>query len=202
MNTFLGVNADFAPVHVDEQAIASSSYVYLEGYLVASPKGFEAMKETKRLAQKHNVPIAITFSDPSMVKYFGQQMKEIVGSGVDLLFCNDEEAMIFTNTDSIAEAREKLRKIARRFAITLGANGALIFDGDTFVQIEPYKVEAIDTNGAGDMFAGAFMFGITNHHSYADAGKLASLASSRVVSQFGPRLETAQVKKVLTELSA
>ena len=202
MNTFLGVNADFSPTHVDEQAIASSSYVYLEGYLVASPKGFEAMKETKRLAQKYNVPVAITFSDPSMVKYFGQQMKEIVGTGVDLLFCNDEEAMIFTNTDSIAEAREKLRKVARRFAVTLGANGALIFDGDTFVQIEPYKVEAIDTNGAGDMFAGAFMFGITNHHSYADAGKLASLASSRVVSQFGPRLETSQVKKVLAELAS
>lgn len=202
MNTFLGINADFSPSHVDEQAIASSSYVYLEGYLVASPKGFEAMKETKRLAEKHKVPVAITFSDPSMVKYFGQQMKEIVGTGVDLLFCNDEEAMIFTNTDSIVEAREKLRKVARRFTITLGANGALIFDGDTFVQIEPYKVDAIDTNGAGDMFAGAFMFGITNHHSYADAGKLASLASSRVVSQFGPRLETAQVKKVLAELAS
>lgn len=201
MNTFLGINADFSPAHLDEQAIAASSYVYLEGYLVASPKGFEAMKETKRLAEKHNVPVAITFSDPSMVKYFAQQMKEIVGAGVDLLFCNDEEAMIFTNTDSITEAREKLRKVSRRFAITLGANGALIFDGDTFVQIEPYRVDAIDTNGAGDMFAGAFMFGITNHHSYAEAGKLASLASSRVVSQFGPRLETAQVKKVLTELA-
>lgn len=201
MNTFLGVNAEFSEIHVDEHAIADSSYVYMEGYLVASPKGFEAMKATKRLAQKHQVPVSITFSDPSMVKYFGQQMKEIVGEGVDLLFCNDEEAMIFTNTDSLADAREKLRKVARRFVITLGANGALIFDGDTFIQIEPYKVEAIDTNGAGDMFAGAFMFGITNHHSFAEAGKLASLASSRVVSKFGPRLETPEVKKVLAELT-
>jgi sugar/nucleoside kinase (ribokinase family) len=86
--------------------------------------------------------------------------------------------------------------------ITLGANGALIFDGDTFIQIEPYKVQAIDTNGAGDMFAGAFLFGITHNHSYAEAGKLASLASSRVVTQWGPRLDPEQAKKILTDLVA
>lgn len=129
-------------------------------------------------------------------------MEEIVGASVDLLFCNEEEAMIFTGTDSLTDAREKLKQVAKRFAITLGANGALIFDGDTFIQIEPYKVRAIDTNGAGDMFAGAFLYGITHNHSYAEAGKLASLASSRVVSQFGPRLEPHQAQKVLADLIA
>jgi sugar/nucleoside kinase (ribokinase family) len=136
-----------------------------------------------------------------MVKYFGEQMREVVGGGVDLLFCNDEEALLYTDTSSLMEAREALKKIAKRFIITLGSNGALIFDGDTFIQIEPYKVTAIDTNGAGDMFAGAFLFGITHHHSYADSGKLASLAASRVVSKFGPRLQRAEVKAVLAALA-
>jgi sugar/nucleoside kinase (ribokinase family) len=202
MNTFLGVSSFLSPEHLDEEAIRHSAFVYLEGYLVASPKGLEAMKQTKKIAEKHKVDVALTFSDPSMVKYFSQQMEEVVGAGVDLLFCNDEEAMIFTGTSSVQEAREKLRKVAKRFVITLGANGALIFDGDTFIQIEPYNVRAIDTNGAGDMFAGAFLFGITHHHSYAEAGKLASLASSRVVTQFGPRLEPTQAKKVLADLVA
>ena len=202
MNTFLGVSSFLSPEHLDEEAIRNSAFVYLEGYLVASPKGLEAMKETKKIAEKNKVEVALTFSDSSMVKYFSAQMEEVVGAGVDLLFCNDEEAMIYTGTSSVTEAREKLRKIAKRFVITLGANGALIFDGDTFIQIEPYTVRAIDTNGAGDMFAGAFIYGITHHHSYAEAGKLASLASSRVVSQFGPRLEPAQAKKVLEDLIA
>jgi sugar/nucleoside kinase (ribokinase family) len=202
MNTFLGVSSFLSPEHLDEEAIRNSAFVYLEGYLVASPKGLEAMKQTKKIAEKHKVEVALTFSDPSMVKYFSQQMEEVVGAGVDLLFCNDEEAMIFTGTSSVQEAREKLRKVAKRFVITLGANGALIFDGDTYIQIEPYNVRAIDTNGAGDMFAGAFLFGITHHHSYAEAGKLASLASSRVVTQFGPRLEPTQAKKVLEDLLA
>lgn len=202
MNTFLGVNSFFSPEHLDEEAIKNSSYTYLEGYLVASPKGLEAMKATKKIAEKNNVKVALTFSDPSMVKYFSAQMQEIVGASVDLLFCNDEEAMIFTGTNSVLEAREELRKIAKRFVITLGANGALIFDGDTFIEIEPYKVTAVDTNGAGDMFAGAFLYAITHNHSWAEAGKLASLASSRVVAQWGPRLETSAVKKILGELTA
>jgi len=200
LNTFLGVSSFLSSKQVDEDAIKNSSFVYLEGYLVASPKGLEAMKAAKRVAEKNKIGVALTFSDPSMVKYFPKQMEEIVGASVDLLFCNDEEAMTFTGTSSVAEAREKLKQVATKFVITMGANGALIFDGDTFVNIEPYKVEAIDTNGAGDMFSGAFLYGITHDHSYAEAGKLASLASSKVVTQFGPRLETPQLKKVLQEL--
>lgn len=200
MNTFLGITSFMSPDQLDEHAIMNSTYVYLEGYLVASPKGLEAMKATRRLAEKHKIDVALTFSDPSMVKYFATQMNEVVGASVDLLFCNDEEALIFTGASNLNEAREKLRSVAKRFVITLGANGALIFDGDAYIQIEPYKVKAIDTNGAGDMFAGAFMYGITQGHSYADAGKLASLASSRVVSQFGPRLTPAEAAKVLEDL--
>ena len=200
MNTFLGVSSFLSPEHLDEEAIKNSEYIYLEGYLVASPKGLEAMKEARKIAERNKVSIALTFSDPSMVKYFSKQMYEIVGASVDLLFCNEEEAMIYTGTNSVSEAREKLKDVAKRFAITLGANGALIFDGDTFINIEPYQVKAIDTNGAGDMFSGAFMYGITHGHSYAEAGKIASLASSRVVSQFGPRLEPSQVKKVMADL--
>jgi sugar/nucleoside kinase (ribokinase family) len=200
MNTFLGVNSFFSPEYLDEQAIKNSTYTYMEGYLVASPKGLEAMKETKRLAEHHKVSTALTFSDPSMVKYFGTQMQEIVGASVDLLFCNEEEAMIFTGTNSVDEAREKLKQVAKRFAMTLGKNGAMIYDGDTFIQIEPYKVTAVDSNGAGDMFAGAFMYAITHGHSFAEAGKLASLASSKVVGQWGPRLATEQIQGVKAHL--
>jgi sugar/nucleoside kinase (ribokinase family) len=169
---------------------------------VTSPSGLEAMKEAKRIAERNNIKVALTFSDPSMVKYFSTQMQGIIGASVDLLFCNEDEAMIHTGTETLHDARDKLKDVAKHFVITLGANGAMIYDGDTFINIEPYRVKALDTNGAGDMFAGAFLYGITHGHSYAEAGKLASLASSRVVTQFGPRLEPRQVQKVLGDLIA
>lgn len=200
MNTFLGITQTYSVAQIDVEALINSKYLYIEGYLVTSENGVEAMKTAKQLANENGVKVALTFSDPSMVKYFKSQMEEVVGDGVDLLFCNEEEAMLFTEMDNIVDAREELKKFAKRFAITLGANGATIFDGDTFIDIEPYKVEAIDTNGAGDLFAGAFMYGITNGHTCAEAGKIASLASSKVVTKYGPRLESNQAKEILNKL--
>lgn len=200
MNTFLGITATYSVEEINEQALKDSTYVYIEGYLVTSENGLEAMKKAKRMAENAGVKVALTFSDPSMVKYFKSQMEEVVGASVDLLFCNEEEAMLFTGKDNIQEAREELKKAAKKFAITQGANGAMIYDGDTFIDIEPYDVKAVDTNGAGDMFAGAFLYGITHGHSYAEAGKIASLASSKVVSKFGPRLAWHEAKEILNHL--
>lgn len=201
MNTFLGITSNYSRAEIKEEVLKDSEYLYIEGYLVTSDNGQDAMKHAKKLAEENGVKTALTFSDPSMVKYFKEPMESVVGASVDLLFCNEEEAMLYTGKDNLAEAREALKKDAKRFVITLGKNGAIIFDGDTFIDIEPYKVQAIDTNGAGDSFAGAFLYGITNGHSFADAGKLASLASSKVVTQFGPRLEWHQAKEILNKLT-
>lgn len=201
MNTFLGITSTLSTKEIDEQAIKDAEYVYIEGYLVASDTGFEAMKRTKEIAEQNGVKTALTLSDPSIVEGFKDRFEEIIGASVDLLFCNEEEAKIFTGRNDLAEAREALKKEARKFLITQGSNGAMIFDGDTFIDIEPYGVNAVDTNGAGDMFAGAFLYGITNGMGYAGAGKLASLAGSKVVSQYGPRLEWHEMQKLLKQLT-
>lgn len=200
MNTFLGITSNYSRAEIKEDALKNAQFLYMEGYLVTSDNGVDAMQHAKKLAEDNGVNTALTFSDPSMVKYFKEPMESVVGASVDLLFCNEEEAMLYTGKDNLSEAREELKRDAKRFVITMGKNGAMIFDGDTFIDIEPYNVQAIDTNGAGDLFAGAFLYGITNGHSFADAGKLASLASSKVVTQFGPRLEWHQAKDILTKL--
>lgn len=201
MNTFLGITGDYSRTEIIEAALKDSQYLYIEGYLVTSENGQDAMRYAKEMAEDNGVKTALTFSDPSMVKYFRDAMVSVVGSGVDLLFCNEEEAMLYTEKDNLADAREVLKKDAKRFVITLGEKGAVIFDGETFIDVDPCKVEAIDSNGAGDLFAGAFLYGITNGKSYADAGKLASMASSKVVTQFGPRLELEQAKELLSKLN-
>ena len=134
-----------------------------------------------------------------MVQHFKAGLAEIIGEGVDLLFCNEEEALLWSDSRSLNDAAEALKKVARQFAITLGSKGALLFDGDAFINIEPFAAKAVDTNGAGDMFAGAFLYGITHGYSFAEAGKLASYAASVVVQNFGPRLEAAQHTLILNQ---
>ncbi|MEB2776866.1 adenosine kinase [Algoriphagus sp. D3-2-R+10] len=201
MNTFLGITQTYSTADVNESAIKDSKYLYIEGYLITSENGKEAMIHAKKIAEESDVKVALTFSDPAMVKYFKEPMAEVIGASVDLLFANEEEAMIFTGKDNLLEAREEMKKLAKHFVITQGKNGAMIYDGDTFIDIEPYATTAIDSNGAGDMFAGAFMYGITNGHSYASSGKLASMASSKIVGQFGPRLQWHEAKDILARLN-
>lgn len=200
LNTFLGITSTISVKEVDEYAIKDSEYIYLEGYLATSENGTEAMKHVKRTAEEHGVKTALTLSDPSIVHAFKAQFREVIGASVDLLFCNEEEAKAYTGKDDLMAAREDLKKQAKRFVITQGKNGAMIFDGDTFIDIEPYNVKAVDSNGAGDVFAGAFMYGITHGSGFAASGKLASLAGSKIVSQYGPRLEWHQAQEILHQL--
>lgn len=135
-----------------------------------------------------------------MVEYFKEGINEFIGDGVDLLFCNEKEAMLWSDTNSLEDACNALEKKAARFAVTLGARGALLFDGNEYINIEPHAVKAVDSNGAGDMFSGAFLYGLSRGYDFRTAGNIASLASSIVVSQFGPRLEQAQHREILRRL--
>jgi sugar/nucleoside kinase (ribokinase family) len=89
------------------------------------------------------------------------------------------------------------KTIAKGFAITRGAKGSIVFDGETAIEIDPFPVKAIDTVGAGDMFAGAFLYGITNNMSFAEAGRLGSLASATIVTTLGARLKTQETRALL-----
>lgn len=200
MNTYLGISELLSIDDIDESALTDSKYAYIEGYLVTSATGLPAATRLKHLADQHKVLSAISLSDPAIVQYFREGLTQLIGGGVEILFCNEAEALNFTQTTSIDEAKVALGKFARTWAITRGAQGALVFDGKNEFTIEPFKVKAVDTNGAGDMFAGAFLYGITQGMSYSEAGKFASKAASVVVSQYGPRLAAEQHAKILEEL--
>ncbi len=197
MNTHLGISESLSSAQIDEQAICDSQFVYIEGYLVTSPTGKEAAIQAKQIAEQNGVKTALSLSDPGMVEFFKDGLNEMIGDKVDLLFCNEDEAKGWANSDSLDDTIEALKQTAKTFAITLGAKGAIVFDGTLLTNIEPNTVQAIDTNGAGDMFAGAFLYAITHGHSYAEAGKLASLASATVVTQYGPRLAAEQHEQLL-----
>ncbi len=197
MNTYLGISATLSIDDLSHEAIAASEYVYLEGYLVTSPTGRAAAIRTREIAEQHSVKTALSFSDPGIVAHFRDGLKEMIGSRIDLLFCNSDEALSWAQTDDLDTAIVEIKKIANQFAITLGAEGALVYDGANLHSIAPHKVVAIDTNGAGDMFAGAFLYGITQGWSFPEAGRFASVAAATVVSDYGPRMTAAQQKQLL-----
>ncbi|MBT3586056.1 MAG: adenosine kinase [Halobacteriovoraceae bacterium] len=200
MNTFLGITSNFSNLELVESEITNSEYLYIEGYLVTSPTGKSAAIQAKKIAEESGVKTSITFSDPGMVTHFKEGLDEMIGEGVDMLFCNESEALGFTGKDNVAEAAKELKKIAKAFAITLGPKGAYLFDGEKEIDVITGQVKAVDTNGAGDLFAGAFLYSITHGHSFGEAGRLACAASSKLVTQFGARLQKNQATDLLKNL--
>ena len=192
MHTFLGVSSELSPYEVNEEAIKNASYCYLEGYLTTSETGKAANIAARKIAEENNIKTALTFSDPFLAEHFRDALSETIGGGIDLLFCNEVEALSYSQKDNIEDAIETIKTFAKTFAITLGAKGASIYDGTDLIQIEAHPVTAVDSNGAGDLFAGAFMYGLTHGLTFEQAGNLASKASSQIVSQFGPRLKLEQ----------
>lgn len=190
MNTFLGASETLSVEQLDPQAIAASEYLYIEGYLVSSDSGRAAAIRAREIAEDAGVPVALSFSDPGMVEHFRGGLEAMLGGGVDLLFCNDAEALAWTGAGDLDGALEGLREVARRIAVTRGADGALLFDGRQRHAVAAHPVDAVDSNGAGDMFAGAFLYALTRGEDFPTAGGFASLAAGTVVSQWGPRLPT------------
>ena len=199
MNTFLGASEDLSAREIDKAALVDSEWFYVEGYLVTDEARTAATQAAVELAKDSGVKVAISLSDPFVVAVFGDALRQVIGDGVDLIFCNKDEAMAFTGTETLDAASEALKQYTKTFAITDGANGAITFDGTSLNQSEGVKAEAIDTNGAGDMFAGAFLYAITSGKSYAWAASLANDCAARVVAQFGPRLEAQEFDLIKTK---
>lgn len=197
MVTHLGITGGFSSRELVPEAIRESDYLYMEGYLATSDTARAASVEARSIAAEAGVKTAISLSDPNIVNHFKEELKTMIGDGVDLLFANEAEAKGMADTDDLGGAIEHLKSIAREFAITRGPEGALVYDGRELIEIEPVRVRAVDTVGAGDMFAGAFLYGVSQGWDHRRSGDLASAASARLVTSLGPRISASQAREVL-----
>lgn len=199
MNTFLGISETLSEDNLNLAALKQSEWLYMEGYLVTSVTGRKAAITAREYAQANGVKVALSLSDPGIVEFFKDGLQEMLGEKVDLVFCNEHEAKQWAGSDNIDNAITAMKTLAETFIITQSDKGALIFDGENLQHVDAEKVEAIDANGAGDAFAGAFLYGITHGFSWLDAGRLAASTAAAVVCQYGPRLDKTGYQAILAQ---
>ena len=197
MYTHLGITQTLSNNELSPDALANSKFLYIEGYLVSSPTGFEAALEAQSIAHSNNVAVSLTLSDPAMVENFKDAFDKVVSLGVELLFCNEDEARLWTGASSREEAISKIRAVCPKFAITCGKEGAVICDGNEILTIPGNPTTPVDTTGAGDIFAGAFLHALSNGKSFPEAAKLANKSASLLISNFGARLPIGTVESEL-----
>ena len=198
MGTYLGAS---------ERLIFNSSFIdmannskvlFSEGYQFTSQENYSAFLKILQ-GTNPETKFALSLSDPGVVAGFKARFQEVFKvRKVDYLFCNKEEARALAGDNFI----ESLKGIATNFVVTNGAESSYVVEGDDHAEIPAIKVKAIDSNGAGDIFAGATLHKVVANHKFIDACKFGNYASSIIVQEKSPRLSVESYKKLKTDYSS
>jgi sugar/nucleoside kinase (ribokinase family) len=188
MRTCLAVSSHLAARHVEERRIQDSEWLFIEGYIFANPStGQTAIREAIQMAKRHNTKIAVTCSDAFVVNVFGDALHEAL-KHTDLFFCNETEACAVAGTTNAEDAFKKLKEKVPSVVVTNGPHGAFIRHNGAEAHIPAFHSEPKDLTGAGDMFAGAYLYGISHGVPPVKAARAANFLSHKVIMQVGARL--------------
>lgn len=187
MITHLGAAITLNEDEVIIEDVKNSKIIYVTGYILEEPNLRQMALKALKEAKKHEKKIAIDVSDPSLVKRCKEDILKILKEFADIIIANEDEAKVLTEKEPESALKE-IAKMCDIAIVKLGKEGALISDKGTIYEVKGFKVEAVDTTGAGDMFAAGFLFGITNNYSVAEAATIANYAASKIVQEMGGRL--------------
>lgn len=203
MQTHLGTSAEIGHDDIDHSQLSNAEWLYFEGYLAMSATMQPAIAALKDHARAHNIKIVVSFADPSVIKFAREGLDAMLAGGVAAVFCNTEEAQLYTGKHNQAQAAEALLAVAELAVVTAGAQDTIIacraptshhssHDNNTPSELMSVPTalvdELINTNGAGDSFAGAFLHALARGYDLTTCGKLASAVAGDVVQTFGARL--------------
>ncbi len=188
MMTHLGISADLGPEDVDPKAISRAKYLFVEGYLLPHPRTLEASFKAISVAKENGVKVALAVSDPFVVKKCRDLLWELIEGPVDLLFLNELEGSALTGSDDPLECAREIHGHSTDVALTLGPKGSVLMNQGESSVIQVVPVEAVDTTGAGDMYAAGLLFGLTHGWSWPGAGRLGSHVAAKLISAMGARL--------------
>jgi sugar/nucleoside kinase (ribokinase family) len=202
MQTYLGATTQLGVEDVNMDYITSSKVLYLEGYLWDQPRAKNAMREAAIKAQQAGVKVSLTLSDAFCVARFRDEFLELAEKHVDILFANESEILSLYQVDRFDDALQRVRKHCEIAALTRSEKGSVVVNGDEVHVIDAEKgVKVVDTTGAGDAYAGGFLYGYTQGYDLATCGRLGGLMAAEVISHLGPRPE-ADIKKLASAVLA
>lgn len=185
MWTFLGASdflssEDFVPALFDDVSL-----LYAEGYRAFNADCF---KKSFTLARSLGVETALDFSSFGVVDACRKTFDELFENKmIDIIIANEDEAFAYAGVKEEA-ALDVLAKKAKVAVVKIGKRGALIAKDGKVTRVQAGPAKAIDTTGAGDLWASGFIYGYMNGWDMERAGNLGSIVSNEVVQVMGAQI--------------
>jgi len=182
MFTFLGASSGLNPSDVDEKDFQDAALVHLEGYLLFNRPVVDRVLE---LARKHHAKVALDMGSFQVVQICRELIDELFARNlVDILLANEDEAQAYTglgDTDSLEVFAQKVGTAV----VKVGKDGALVARGSERLDVDAHLVEALDTTGAGDLWASGFLYGLNHGLTLESSANLGCKVGSEVVQVIG-----------------
>ena len=190
MNTYLGAGEYLSVDDLNEKSISNAKILYMEGYLWDKPSSKEAFLHAAKLNKESGGMNAISLSDVFCVDMHRDSFKDFIKSDIDYVFCNEDELNSLFELNDINKSIEIFEETflgVKQLICTLGSDGVLIYvDGEkhTFSATE---ANVVDKTGAGDFFAGGYLFGLQKGLSLNESAEIANRSAAHVISEIGVR---------------
>jgi sugar/nucleoside kinase (ribokinase family) len=188
MMTYLGVAQELRSEDLDSQQIASSDVFYIEGYMWSKPVTKQAIVDGIQIAHRAGNRTSFTLSDSFCVNLYRDEFNQLIDNHIDILFANEHEIMALTEAKDFDSAMQMMRGRCEIAAITRSEKGAVVLNGHDVHLVDAQKIaKVVDATGAGDAFAGGFLYGLTHGRSLADCGRIGVACATSIITQVGPR---------------
>ena len=191
MLTYLGACIELGPGDINPDNIADAQVTYMEGYLWDPPAAKEAFLTAAGIAHENGRDVSLSLSDPFCVDRHREDFVDLVANHVDILFANEDEIISLYQVDDFDKALQAVRGQCRIAALTRGDKGSVVLAGDEVHVIDAEPIDTVvDTTGAGDAYAGGFLFGHTQGRGLSDSARLGNIAAAEIISHLGARPAT------------
>ncbi len=198
MNTRLGVAQNYGPENVNHEKVAEANYLYFTGYMWNTESQKAALYKAIETAHQKGTKVVFDLADPFVVEGNYDDFHKLLDNGnIDILLANRDEARLLLGIDDPEKAARQLAGKGVVAAVKNCADGSCISPGEgKCINVNAYRVEAVDSTGAGDNYAAGFLYGLINGYSLSDAGKLASFIAAQVVCQTGAQFDDQRIREI------
>lgn len=198
MFTFLGAAADMLPQDISEDCFEGAAIVHIEGYLLFNS---DLILKVLKTAKTSGALVSLDLPSYNVVKESHELLRHIVEKFVDIFMANEDEARAYTGLKDETRALKALTEKVDIAVLKIGKRGSVIAHNNEILPIAPQgNGQAIDTTGAGDLWAAGFLYGLVNRLPLEKCGALGSACGYEVCQVSGaniPEDAWERIKKLL-----
>ena len=197
MNTSLCINQEYSKENVNIKALKEADYFYFTGYMWDTDSQKDALLEAINEARKGGTKIVFDLADPFAVNRSRDDFLSMIHHHYDIVFANRDEAKLLFNSETVEESVKELANLCDIAVVKDGSNGSYVASNGKIWQIPVFKVQAVDSTGAGDTYASGFLYGLTRGFTLERSGLFASWLAAQIVTVKGAQFSSIKMKDIL-----